>query len=543
MTKTQKHQTENMELSVNQPSALALPIEQPTYEVGTRKLLITLTVITCAIMELIDSSIVNVATRQIAGTLGATIEETAWVITAYAVSNIIIIPLTGFLSDIFGRKVYFTASVALFTVASFLCGSAQSIEMLILWRFVQGIGGGALLATAQTVLVETYPPEELNTANGIFGAGIVMGPTLGPVLGGYLTDNFHWGWIFYVNIPIGIIATILSWRFIKGTKHPVGKIDYLGIILMVIGIGCLQIFLEEGERKDWFTSNLIVGLAVSSALGLGLFIYRELTIENPVIDLKVLRNRNVAVGSVLRFAFGVGIYCSVFLYPVFVQGFLGWNATRTGLLMLPSSLLTGLLMGAMGAAIGKGVNPKLLVIIGFNFVIAYEILTYFTATLQSGEADFFWPQLIRGIGFGFIFVPVAGLSLSGLKGKDIAQASGLTNMLQLLGGAMGIAVVNTFVARRISVHRMDLLPNISLSNEATFLRYQNLTRGFQAAGRSLGEAQRMAMGALEGAVSTQAAVISYAEGFMLIGIICAAVLPLVLIAKIEKGSVVVASAH
>ncbi len=521
-----------------------MPLPAPTYEVGTRKMLITITVITCAIMELIDTSIVNVATRQIAGTLGATIEEVAWIITAYAVSNIIIIPLTGFLSDIFGRKVYFTASVLLFTVASFLCGSAQSIEMLILWRFVQGIGGGALLATAQTVLVETYPPEELNTANGIFGAGIVMGPTLGPVLGGYLTDNFHWGWIFYVNIPIGIIATILSWRFIKGTKHKLdGKIDYLGILLMVVGIGSLQIFLEEGQRKDWFDSQLIVGLAVASAVGLGAFIYRELTIANPVVDLKVLRNRNVAVGSVLRAAFGIGIYCSVFLYPVFVQGFLGWNATRTGLLMLPSSLITGLLMGAMGAAIGKGVNPKLLVIIGFSFVIAYEILTYFGATMQAGEADFFWPQLIRGVGFGFIFVPVAGLSLAGLKGKDIAQASGITNMLQLLGGALGLAVVNNFVIRRISIHRMDLLPNVSLSNSAATDRWMGLTRQFQAAGHSLGEAQRMAMGAIEGAVSTQAAVISYAEGFMLIGIIMAAVLPLVLIARIEKGAVVAGSAH
>ena len=284
-------------------------------------------------------------------------------------------------------------------------------------------------------------------------------------------------------------------------------------------------------------------LAIVSALGLALFIYRELTIKHPVVDLKVLRNRNVAVGSVLRFAFGVGIYCSVFLYPVFVQGFLGWNATRTGLLMLPSSLLTGMLMGAMGAAINKGVNPKLLVIIGFSFVIAYEILTYFNATSQSGEADFFWPQLIRGIGFGFIFVPVAGLSLSGLKGKDIAQASGLTNMLQLMGGAIGIAIVNTFVARRISIHRTDLLPNISLANPATVARWQGLTRQFRAAGHSLGEAQKMALGAIEGAVSTQAAVVSYAEGFMLIGIILAVVLPLVLIAKIEKGSVNIGAAH
>jgi len=526
------------------PAAVALPLNEPTYEVGTRKLLITLTVITCAIMELIDTSIVNVAIRQIAGTLGATIEETAWVITAYAVSNIIIIPLTGFLSDIFGRKVYFTASVILFTIASFLCGSAQSIEMLVLWRFVQGIGGGALLATAQTVLVETYPPEELDKANGIFGAGIVMGPTLGPVLGGYLTDNFHWGWIFYVNIPIGIVAAFLSWKYIKNTKHALeGKIDYLGILFLFIGIGALQVFLEEGERKDWFESRFIVSLAIASVVGLALFVYRELTAKNPVVDLRVLSNRNVAVGSVLRFAFGVSIYASVFLYPVFVQGFLGWNATRTGLLILPSSLLTGVLMGAMGAAIQKGISPKLLVIIGFGFVIGYEVISYFHTTLQSGEWDFFWPQMVRGIGFGFIFVPVAGLSLAGLKGKDIAQASGLTNMLQLLGGAVGIAVVNTFVARRISLHRMDLLPNISLANPAATDRFYGLTRQFQAAGHSLGEARRMATAVLEGTVTVQAAVISYAEGFMLIGVLCAVVLPLVFFAKIKKGEAVVAAAH
>jgi len=523
----------------------ATAADQPTYEVGFRKWLITVTVITCAIMELIDTSIINVATRQIAGNLGATIEETAWVITAYAVANIIIIPLTGFLSDLIGRKVYFTASVALFTVASFLCGFSHSIETLVFWRVVQGLGGGALLATAQTVLVETFPPEELDTANGIFGAGIVMGPTLGPVLGGYLTDNFHWGWIFYVNVPIGILATFLSWKYIKGTKHPIaGKIDYFGILFMALGIGGLQIVLEEGERKDWFSSSFVVTATLVSAISLVLFIIRELTAKNPVVDLRVLANRNVAIGAVLRFAFGVSIYASVFLYPVFVQGFLGWNATRTGLLLLPGSLLTGVLMGAMGAFLKKGANPKVLVIIGFGFVIAYEVFAYLLATPEAGEWDLFWPQLIRGIGFGFIFVPVSGLILAGLKGKDIAQASGLTNMLQLLGGAVGIAVVNTYVVRRISVHRMDLLPNISITNPAAADRFYGLQAVFQSKGYALDDAQRLAQGALEGAVSTQAAILSYAEGFMLIGVICIVAIPLVLFARFRKGDVVeVGAAH
>ena len=518
---------------------------QPTYETGAKKWLITITVITCAIMELIDTSIVNVATRQIAGNLGATIEETAWVITAYAISNIIIIPLTGFLGNLFGRKFYFTASVILFTVSSFLCGASSSIYMLVFWRFVQGIGGGALLATAQTVLVETFPPEEIDKANGIFGAGIVMGPTLGPVLGGYLTDNFSWGWIFYVNIPIGIIAAILSWRYIKNTKRIIeGGIDYWGILFLIIGVGALQMLLEEGERKDWFNSDFIVitfSLAIS---GLIAFVVRELRAKHPVVDIRLLMKRNVWIGGLLNMAFGIAIYASVFLYPVFVQGFLGWNATRTGLLILPSSFLTGMLMGLNATLIQKGISPKLLVTIGFASVIGYEIFTFFSATPQSGEWDWFWPQMIRGFGFGFIFVPVAGLMLSGLKGNDLAQASGLSNMLRLLGGAIGLAVVNTFVTRRIAIHRSELIPNVTIYDAASNERFYGLVRGFQGQGKSLQEARQMASAAIEGTVSYQSAVLAYAEGFLLIGLFCAMVLPLVFFTRIKKGQTMdVGAAH
>ncbi len=510
--------------------------ENPTYEVGKKKWLITITVIVCAIMELIDTSIVNVATRQIAGNLGATIEETAWVITSYAISNIIIIPLTGFLSNLFGRRNYFTASVILFTVSSYLCGASTSIEMLVIWRFIQGIGGGALLATAQTILVETFPPEEQDKANGIFGAGIVMGPTLGPVLGGYLTDNFSWGWIFYVNIPIGIVATYMSWKYIKNTKEKIeGKIDYWGIIFLILGIGALQLVLEEGQRKDWFSSDFIIVTLLIAVLGIIAFVWRELTVKNPVVDIRLLGKRNVMIGAILNIGFGIAIYASVFLYPVFVQGFLGWNATRTGLLILPSSFLTGMLMGLNATLIQKGISPKTLVFVGFTAVIGYEFITYFLATPQSGEWDWFWPQMIRGFGFGFIFVPIAGLMLSGLKGNDLAQASGLSNMLRLLGGAIGIAVINTYVVQRTSVHRVEMLDNISLYDPESNERYFNLVQGFMSQGKSMTEAQQMAVGAIEGTVSVQSAIISYAEGFLVIGIFCAIILPLVFFAKIKKG--------
>jgi len=523
----------------------SINIQQPTFEIGKRKWLITITVITCAIMELIDTSIVNVATRQIAGNLGATIEETAWVITAYAISNIIIIPLTGFLSNLLGRQVYFTGSVILFTIASFLCGASNSIYMLVFWRFVQGIGGGALLATAQTILVETFPPEEIDKANGIFGAGIVMGPTLGPVLGGYLTDNFSWGWIFYVNIPIGIVAAILSWKYIKNTREKIeGKIDYWGIVFLVVGIGALQMVLEEGERKDWFNNSFIVVTSILAVTGLGAFIVRALSIPNPVVNIRLLVQRNVWIGALLNVAFGLAIYASVFLYPVFVQGFLGWNATRTGLLILPSSFLTGILMGLNASLIQKGISPKTLVTIGFVSVIAYEVVTFFLATPQSGEWDWFWPQMIRGFGFGFIFVPVAGLMLSGLKGNDLAQASGLSNMLRLLGGAIGIAVVNTFVTRRTAVHRTALLEHVNLYNSEANERFYQLVRGFQSTGKSFEEAQNMAIAAMDGSVSLQSAILSYSEGFFLIGLFCTLVLPLIFFAKINKGQIAaIGNAH
>ncbi|MBT33077.1 MAG: MFS transporter [Thalassobius sp.] len=522
----------------------AAPATKPTYEVGVKKWLITITVITCAIMELIDTSIVNVATRQIAGNLGATIEETAWVITAYAISNIIVIPLTGFLSDTFGRKNYFTASVILFTVASFLCGFSGSIWTLVFWRFVQGIGGGALLATAQTVLVETFPPEELDKANGIFGAGIVMGPTLGPVLGGYLTDNFSWSWIFYINIPVGIIASILSWKFIKGEKKERGgKIDFLGILLLAVGLGSLQMILEEGQREDWYSSEVIIIGTALAVGGIVFFIWRELVAKNPVVDLRVLKHRNVVVGSVLRFAFGLSIFVSVFLYPVFVQGFLSWNATRTGLLILPAALITGMLMGVNGGLIKKGVSPKVLLIFGFGMVIWYAYASHKLTTLTAGEWDFLWPQLVKGVGFGFIFVPSASLTLAGLKGKSIGQASGLSNMFQLLGGSVGLAFINTYVSRRTELHRVEFMDNLSFYNPAANMRLNEIIAQFSSMGNSLEQSRQMAIQMMNGTLNLQSAVVAYSEGFLMIGIICLAILPLVFFAKIKKGEVAVAGGH
>src|SRR5512135_3577328 len=269
-------------------------------ETGARKWIITLTVILASVIELVDTSIVNVALPQMMGNLGATLDEVAWVVTAYVVANVIVIPMTGWLSSLFGRRNYFAGSIVLFTVASFFCGHATNIWELVAFRFIQGIGGGALLSTSQAILVETFPPEELGLANALFGLGVVVGPTIGPTLGGWITDNFAWPWIFYVNLPIGIAATVLTLAFIREPQHKrrVGSIDKLGIALLAVGIGSLQVVLERGDREDWFAATYITVLTAVAAVVLPLFVWHEMRTEHPIVDLRVLKDRSLAMGTV-----------------------------------------------------------------------------------------------------------------------------------------------------------------------------------------------------------------------------------------------------
>src|SRR5438105_15145590 len=273
-------------------------------ETGARKWIITITVVLATLIELIDTSIVNVALPQMMGNLSATLDEVAWVVTSYVVANVIVVPMTGFFSRLFGRRNYFAGSIILFTAASFFCGHATNIWELVFFRFVQGIGGGALFSTSQSILVETFPPEELGLATGLFGLGVVMGPTIGPTLGGWITDNYSWPWIFYVNIPIGIIATMLALAYIRGDKEKDRSvsIDWAGILLLVVGIGSLQVVLERGERDDWFSATYIVLLTGIAAAGILAFLWRELTAEHPVVDLRVLKDRSLAVGTLSAFS-------------------------------------------------------------------------------------------------------------------------------------------------------------------------------------------------------------------------------------------------
>ena len=304
-------------------------------ETGFRKWIIVITIITSTIIELIDSTIVNVSINTMSGNLGSTLEDTAWVITSYAIANVIIIPMTSFLAQTFGRKQYYIASILLFTAASVMCGFSTNLWELVFFRFLQGIGGGALLSTSQSILFDTFPVKDRPLASGIFSLGVIIGPSIGPVLGGFIVDNYQWQWIFYVNIPIGLMAAFLSYIYIRETPKPAVQkaIDWWGIVFLVIGIGALQVVLERGQTDDWFSANYIVALSVISAISLFLLIWRQLTIDNPVINLKVLKSGTLAISAIMTFVLGFGLLSALFIFPLYTQRIIGFTAFQTGTIL------------------------------------------------------------------------------------------------------------------------------------------------------------------------------------------------------------------
>jgi len=506
------------------------------YPTGFTKWITIITAISCAILELIDTTIVNVSLREISGSIGATTTEIAWVTTSYAISNVIIIPLTSMLSDLFGRRVYFTASVVIFTVASLMCGLSDSLWTLVFWRFIQGLGGGGLLSTAQTIIVGAFPPEKISTANAIFGMGIIMGPTFGPTIGGYITDNISWHWIFFVNIPIGIIATFLSWTYITdrlGAVKP-KKIDWWGIVFLVMAIGSLQYVLEEGTSKDWFESREIVFFSILSVFGLIAFIYRELSIDYPAVNIKLYKNYNLVMGSVMNFMLGILLFGTVFIFPLFAQISLGWTATQTGVFMIPGALCSAVAMPLVGNLLSKGANPKTIIIIGILLTFGFLMLLGF-ASPDSNENNFYFPFVLRGFGMAFMMSPILALAVGGLKGKDMVQAIGLANMIRQLGGAVGIALINLYLTSLNSQIRANMIGYINPYDTASSDRLSSLTQNFSNMGYAPDEAQSLAYRSLEGALFKQQALVSYDQGFLMVGFVILICIPVVLLIRYKKG--------
>jgi DHA2 family multidrug resistance protein len=519
-------------------------------EIEEYRWLILLGLITAAIMEVLDTTIINVALPQMAGNLGATIQEIAWVSTGYILSNVVVLPMTAFFTATFGRKNYLTFSILLFVAASFLCGTSNSLGELILWRVVQGAGGAALLSTAQATLRQIFPREQQGLVQAIFIMGIIVAPTLGPTLGGWITDNYHWGWCFFINVPIGIVATFLVTSFLHDPPHAkrrTGPIDWLGISLLTVGLASLQYVLEEGREKDWFNSALIIRLSIVAGVALAAMLAWELSPRNehPVVNFRILKNRDLAGSIFLFVTMGFGLYGGVFLYPLFTQNLLHFTPTETGLTLMPGGIATACTAIVCGRLLNGArplVDARILIYIGVA-IFVYSMWRLGHLTTVAGEADARYPLIIRGIGLGFLFTPINNVAYANLKPSEAQQASGLINLARQLGGSFGIAIITTYLQGRTALHRADLVANTYAANPAFVERFQGALQHFLSLGFSYVNAQAAAFIALEQALMAQALMLSYNDAWMLILKSFLLTAPAILMLRKPRGGAGMGEAH
>jgi len=497
--------------------------------------LIAIAVTLASVLELIDTSIVNVALPDMMGNLGATLDEIAWVSTGYIIANVIVIPMSGWLSAYFGRRKYLAGSIMLFVVASFLCGAAHTLVELVAFRIVQGVGGGALLSTAQATLFEAFPPEEVGIGQAIFGAGVMVGPTIGPTLGGWIVDNYQWPWIFYINVPLGILAAILVLTYVRNASHQerARTVDAPGIALLALCIGSLQWMLERGERNDWFDSRFIVTLLVVSIVSGLLLVWRELTADEPVIDFRVLKSRQLAAGVLIAAMLGLALYGSVFVLPIFLQQLHGMTAWQTGKIILPGALASAVTMGIVGRNASR-LDARITVAAGsLLFLLSMWMLS--RLTLDAGAGDMFWPLIWRGTGLGLIFVPLTNATMADIETERLAQGTGMFNLTRQLGGSLGIAVMATLLGRFAAQNRAALVSHLASADAGSTARLATLTQGLVAKGASLLAAKQQALALLDRQVMAQANVLAFSRIYLLSGLLLCAALPLLFLFRTGKG--------
>lgn len=523
---------------------------QGASQVYASRWLILLGLITAAIMEVLDTTIVNVSLPQMAGNLGATTTEIAWVSTGYILSNVVVLPLTAFFAGRFGRRNYLTASIIIFVAASFMCGVSHSLAELVLWRIVQGAGGAALLSTAQATLRQIFPREQQGLVQAVFLLGIIVAPTLGPTLGGWITDNYTWNWCFFINIPIGIVSTFLVYTFLQDPpeqQRQTGAVDFLGIGLLAVGLSCLQYVLEEGQQDDWFNDPWITRLTVLSAFCLVAMVWWELSPRNraPVIDLRVLKNRELASGLFLFVSLGFGLYGGTYLFPLFAQTLLGFTPTATGLALLPGGIgtaVSALICGRMLNGPRPLVDPRILIAFGVGvFFVSMWKMGHLTTA--AGEPDVQFALLLRGFGLGFLFTPINNAVYGNIDPRIAQQAAGLINLARQLGGSFGIAVLGTYLNNHVQFHRVDLLSHFYPENPALQERLQMLAGNFIMHGMSADMAQQAALKQVDGMMMRQASMLAYNDAWLLILITFACTAPAILLLRKPRGGPVAADAH
>lgn len=502
--------------------------------------LIAASVMLATFMEVLDTSVANVALPHISGNLSASTEEATWVLTSYLIANAIILPATGWLTTIFGRKKFLITCIIIFTAASALCGAATNIEMLILARILQGAGGGALQPIAQSVLLESFPPIKRGAAMALYGLGVVVAPIIGPTLGGWITDNYSWRWIFYINLPIGILAAFMANTFVEDPPYlrnqKPGRIDYIGFSLMAIGLATLELTLDLGQQRDWFSSPTIIFTTTTAVIMLGAFILWELYVDEPIVNLRIFLNRNFAVGSVLIACVGVVLYGSTALLTLFLQTLLGYPAVESGLAVSPRGIGSVVSMLVVGRLIGK-VDGRYLIAFGF-FVLAYSTNMFTGITLEISQSNIIYPMIISGFAMGFVFVPLTTISMGTLSNEQIGNASGIYNLMRNTGGSIGIAAMTTFLTRGSQIHQNALSGSLSEYSIA----FQNAIQQIQ---NSLGPGGTVeqAYGRMYGTLVKQAALLSYIDNFRLLALLCLIAAPAAFLFKKVKNAKPPPGAH
>ena len=501
-----------------------------------RRNLVAIAVLSSAVMEVLDTSVVNVSLPHIAGSLSASTVEATWVLTSYLVANAIILPMSGWLANYFGRKRMLLTVVTGFTVSSLLCGLAPNLPMLILFRVLQGITGGGLQPLSQAVLLEEFPPQERGKAMALFGLGIVAAPILGPTLGGWITDTYSWRWVFYINLPVGITSLILISLFVTDPPYMRRgslRVDYWGFGMLAVGMGALQIMLDKGQEDDWFGSNFIVMLAITAAVLLIGFVIRELVIDQPIVHFELFKYRTFAAGIFFVTMLGFVLYGSLILLPLFMQTLLGWTSATAGLWTSPRGIGTALCMPLVGYLLGKGWDGRWL--LAFGFVVGgISLLGFSGMNLQSGTWDILVWQISQGLGMSFIFVPLTTLTMDPIPKRETGYATALYSVMRNIGSSFGISFVTTWLARRAQFNQSLLAAHVTPYNPGAQRMLSQAQALLMRHGADPVTANRQALTMLYGVVQQQASVLSFLTVFRIMGIVFLAIIPLILILRKPK---------